>query len=1238
MAKVSFTLNDKKAEVEAGTTILEAAEKHGIEVPTLCHDPRLEPTAACRLCLVEVEGARGPMPACSTPVTEGMVVRTKTDDLTSIRCMALELLLSDHYGDCIAPCKLACPAGVDVQGYIALIANGEYQEAIKLIKKTLPLPLVIGRVCPRFCETKCRRNLLEGPVAIDALKRFVADYDMDGGQPYTPEPKPATGHKVAVIGGGPAGLSAAYYLALEGHEVTIFEANPKLGGMLRYGIPEYRLPKEILDKEIASITKLCREVHTNASLGKDFTIESLRAEGYEAIFVGLGAQANQKMRIEGEDSPGVLSGIGFLKDVTLGKKVALGDRVVVIGGGNTAIDVARTALRLGAKEVTIAYRRSRDEMPANKEEVEQAEEEGVRIQILTAPVNVSACTGETAGSMECIRMVLGEPDSSGRRRPEPVAGSEFTMKVDTVIVAIGQALDAAGLDEDGQVEFNKRGYITVNNETMETSVEGVFSGGDCTSGPATVVEALAAGRRAATSIDQYLNGEAITPEAKPYNCGKGELKDIDLSEYDDVERISRTEMPVLEAEERKKNFDQIELGLTEEIAKQEAERCLACGCQDVYECKLRQLATEYQVDDTHYVGRKHHLRIEENEHPFILKDSNKCILCGRCVRICDEVMGVNAWGFTNRGFDSMVEPALGMPLCETTCVSCGQCVSTCPTGALIPKTHLPKSGPWELDTVSTVCPYCGIGCNLELGTVGDEIVTVTSPINSPVNDGNLCKKGSYNHVCFGDLKRLKTPLIKQNGELVEASWKKAIALASEGLRQIRERSGGERLAVLVSPKMTNEECYLAQKLARGALGTNNIGSLGVPMLSEELVWSLGQNASTCSYNDILNSDLVLAFGSDLDEDYPITGLEVRKAVARGSNLLIFNSRPTRLDLLAKASVKVNPRTSTALLKAMLNYLITYDLVDHDFISSQTAGFESLAREMKKYPLEKIADMLWVKPAKIIDVIHLYLRAQRPVIIVDADTITPADLILITNLALITGNVGRSGAGIITLHSAGNAQGLIDMGVSPDYLPGQQPVAEPAVRDGIEAVWGKPLPAGAGRGAVDIIEGIEKGEIHGVLVLGGDAAGVVGNAVFEVPVFSVLVDTIFPDKPPYPDVVLPGATFAESEGTYTNCERRIQRLHRAISPPGGKSNWEIIVALSNSLDYPMKYRTVTSIEREIARLVPVLKTGKKGGGYPKEGTQWPFLRNGRFNFEAGLSRLRLTESEGYRDAGVLASLS
>jgi len=694
MPKVAFTLNGRKVEVEAGTTILEAAEQQGIKVPTLCHDSRLKPTAACRLCLVEVEKARGPMPACATPVTEDMVVRTTSDDLSSMRRMALELLLSDHYGDCTAPCKLTCPAGIDIQGYIALIANGNYREALALIKDSNPLPLVCGRVCPRFCETKCRRNRVDEPVAINSLKRFVADYDMNSENPYLPEPKPATGRRVAIIGGGPAGLTAAYYLGLEGHTITILEASPDLGGMLRYGIPEYRLPKAVLDKEIVTITRLCHKVRCNVSLGIDFTIESLKKEGYEAIFIALGAQANQKMRIEGEDLPGVISGIEFLRDVTLGKKVALGDKVAVIGGGNTAMDVARTALRLGVAEVNVVYRRSKVEMPANAEEIEQAEEEGVRFQFLTAPVKAGARDGKVA-SMECIKMALGEPDSSGRRRPEPISGSEFTMEVDNIIAAIGQALDNPNLDQDSQIELTKRNYISVNEETMAASVAGVFSGGDCTSGPATAVEAIGAGRRAAQSINKYLSGRPVVPDVKPYNCSKGEMDDIDPADFADVERIARTKQAILDPEERKKSFTEMEFALSEEMALKEAARCLGCGCQAAVDCKLRELATEYQVNDAHYAGAKRHLPINENEHPLIYRDQNKCILCGRCIRICNEIEGLSVFGFVERGFETRVEPTLGMPLSETSCDSCGLCVSTCPTGALTEKAPQPDTEPQE---------------------------------------------------------------------------------------------------------------------------------------------------------------------------------------------------------------------------------------------------------------------------------------------------------------------------------------------------------------------------------------------------------------------------------------------------------------------------------------------------------------------------------------------------------------
>ncbi|HEX7474631.1 MAG TPA: FAD-dependent oxidoreductase, partial [Dehalococcoidales bacterium] len=504
MSKITITLDGKTVDVEEGKTVLEAAQQQGINIPTLCHDPRLKPTAACRLCLVEIEKMRGPMPACNTIVAPSMVIKSNSEAINESRKIALELLLSDHYGDCIGPCNTACPAGIDIQGQIAYIADGQYAEALKLIKESNPLPLVCGRVCPRFCEKKCRRTLVDGPVAINMLKRFVADMDLGYSGPYVPQVKPFSGHRVAVIGGGPAGLTAAYYLALEGHAVSILESSPKLGGMLRYGIPEYRLPKAILDKEIVSITQLCREIKLNAKMGQDFTLESLRAAGYEAVFLALGAQADQKMQIPGEELPGVYSGIGFLRDAVQGKKIELGEKVVVVGGGNTAIDAARTALRLGAAEVTIVYRRSRQEMPANDEEVAGAEQEGVKFQFLTNPVKLLAggdsVTGARVRSVECVRMALGAADVSGRRRPEPVQGSEFNIEVNAVIMAVGQTIDATGLGKESPVRVSKRGGIIINEDTGETTVEGIFAGGDCTSGPATAVEAIGAGRRAAIYI------------------------------------------------------------------------------------------------------------------------------------------------------------------------------------------------------------------------------------------------------------------------------------------------------------------------------------------------------------------------------------------------------------------------------------------------------------------------------------------------------------------------------------------------------------------------------------------------------------------------------------------------------------------------------------------------------------------------------------------------------------------
>lgn len=376
-----------------GQTILEIARANNIEIPTLCFDEQVKPYGGCGLCLVEMEGNKKLLRACATEISEGMVLFTNSRRVRESRKLTLELMLSDHTGDCRGPCINECPAQTDVQGYIGLIANGKYREAIELIKEKIPLPASIGRVCPHPCETACRRQMVEAPISIAALKAFAADLDLQNQQPYLPVVRPATGKKIAVIGAGPAGLTVAYYTALEGHTVTVYDAMPEGGGMLRYGIPEYRLPKSVLAQEINLIASLGVEFKYNIRIGTDISLDYLRKQ-YDAVFLGVGAWESSGMRCEGENLPGVVGGIDFLRKVSMGETLQIGSRVAVVGGGNTAMDAARTAIRLGAEQVMILYRRTREEMPAEDIEIAEAMEEGIDFRFLVAPLAIEQDTGQ----------------------------------------------------------------------------------------------------------------------------------------------------------------------------------------------------------------------------------------------------------------------------------------------------------------------------------------------------------------------------------------------------------------------------------------------------------------------------------------------------------------------------------------------------------------------------------------------------------------------------------------------------------------------------------------------------------------------------------------------------------------------------------------------------------------------------------------------------------------------------
>ena len=472
----------------------------------------------------------------------------------------------------VPPCKAACPVGLDIRGYIELISQGHYEEALSLIEEKVPLPAIVGRVCPHPCEAKCNRGELDEPIAINALKRFIADTvtARRGRRVVTPAPR-TRAERVAVIGSGPAGLTAALNLVKLGYGVIIFEALPVPGGMLSVGIPEYRLPKHEVQVEIEDIQKCGVEIRLNSPIGKDgLTIDTLWQQGYKAIFVATGAHKSLEMGVPGEDMKAVFHGITLLKDANLGKPVKLGEKVVIIGGGNVAIDAARTALRLGSKDVRIVYRRSKDEMPAYREEVEAAEAEGANIQYLAAPVRVVGKDGKVTG-LECIRTELGGPDASGRKRPVPVKGSEFVIKADAVISAVGEVPDTFFLDTK-KFDVAPEGTIKVKPQSSETNVDGVFAGGDVVSGPATVIEAIAVARKAAVAIDIYLRGQGLEYEEQvPQTIG---IEEVETAMF---KKRRRQKMPTLAPRKRIQSFKEVETGFTELTALSEADRCLQCG-------------------------------------------------------------------------------------------------------------------------------------------------------------------------------------------------------------------------------------------------------------------------------------------------------------------------------------------------------------------------------------------------------------------------------------------------------------------------------------------------------------------------------------------------------------------------------------------------------------------------------------------------------------------------------------
>ena len=669
MEKITLTIDNKKIEADKGKTILQVAAENGIDIPTLCHNEKISRTTSCFVCVVKNSKTGRFLPSCSAVPMDGDVIESSSDEVKDMRKTALNLLLSEHTGDCEAPCTVACPAQAPVEEYVRAGRKGDFRKALEIIKQRIPLPKSIGRICPRFCEKDCRRNVHDKPVAINEFKRLAADLHYDEYMEELPE---LTGKKAAIIGAGPAGLSTAYYLRLMGIESVIYEKLPEPGGMLRYEIPEFRLPKKILAGEIAHFYKMGIKIECGKELGKDFSIEQLKKD-FDAVAVTIGCWQASSMRVEGEELAD--DGIQWLKAVaTNNYKYDNPEKTIIVGGGNSAMDCCRVSVRLKSKDVSCFYRRTEKEMPAEQLEIDEAREEGVKFNFLTAPTKLRKDGDKLV--LTCLRMELGEPDASGRRRPVPIEGSEFDVEADTVIAAIGQKTDAP----EG-LKTNKWGDIDVTKDTncME---ENVFSAGDCVTGAATVVEAVAGGRKVAIAIGDYLNNQKHV-EPNVINVSRGHwshLSNDDLVYLKDLDKSSRIEPQLIDMTDRQNTFTELFPTFSKEDVMKEGERCIECSCTAKSECKLKEHAENYCADPEAIKGEKV-MAGYDNRHPKIIHDRMKCIKCGVCVKICSEVVNESLLSQKQRGYKTVIGTAFDKPL-PNSCSDCGKCIEECPVGAL----------------------------------------------------------------------------------------------------------------------------------------------------------------------------------------------------------------------------------------------------------------------------------------------------------------------------------------------------------------------------------------------------------------------------------------------------------------------------------------------------------------------------------------------------------------------------
>ena len=683
--------------------------------------------------------------------------------------------------------------------------------------------------------------------------------------------------------------------------------------------------------------------------------------------------------------------------------------------------------------------------------------------------------------------------------------------------------------------------------------------------------------------------------------------------------VSSCSYPVLEGLVVKTDTERVQKArklVLELILSDHPSDCLTC--EKSGDCELEKYAYELGVSSSRFKGEKSHHGIDAS-NPFIERDNDKCILCGRCVAVCDEVQMCSVLDYTQRGFKTKISTGFDRPLTDSPCVFCGQCIAVCPVGALTEKERRFKGREWQLRKISTICPYCGCGCNIVLHIKDNRIIKVTSRPEKSINQGWLCTKGKFGFDFVHHPARLADPLVRKNGKFKKISWNKALDLVTDKFKKIREKYGADSIAGLSSAKCTNEENYLFQKFMRAVIGTNNVdhcARLCHASTVAGLARAFGSGAMTNSIEELRKADCILITGSNTSEAHPIIALQVKAAVRKnGAKLIVADPRKIEMTEFAWLWLRHRPGTDVALFNGMMNVIVSEGLYDREFIEKRTEDFEELKKMVQRYNPDHVEGITGVSANQIISAARTYAGADNASIIyamgITQHTTGTDNVLALANLAMLTGNVGKESSGVNPLRGQNNVQGACDLGALPDVYSGYQKVEDEKVRKKFERAWGVKLPGENGLTVVEMMHAAEEGKIKAMYIMGENPVLSDPNAnrtqkALKKLDFLVVEDILPSETTAYADVILPGASFAEKDGTFTNTERRVQKLNKALDPPGeAKADWKIISELAAKFGYKMEYNSSAEVMNEIASLTPIYG-GIKYERLKEEGLQWPCL--------------------------------